>query len=125
MRIQRREQRCRPEHVDSHGRDRVLRGERRDRLRGKMHDGIGTSGGECVPHARDIQDVAAVHANAIGHRDKVRERRILVRDAVNDAARGHEALGEMAARESRDACYENGAGHVGRVLVRGAARRGV
>jgi hypothetical protein len=36
---------------------------------------------------------------------------------VHDDVLGDEALGEVAARESRDAGDENGAGHVGRVLV--------
>ena len=123
MRVERREQRRRAEHVDAHRRDRVASRERRHSLRGEVHDRVGPRDAERGGERCEIEDVPTVHLHSVGYRREVRVRRVLMGDAVHDNTVRQEALGEMAAREAGDAGDQNGAGHLGRVLVRGGTRR--
>jgi len=89
-----------------------------------VHDRIRPGGDERGAHRREVENVPAMDMDAVPDRGEIRERRILVREAVHKGTIGDEALGEVAARESGDAGDENGAGHRRRVLVRaGECRR--
>jgi len=88
-----------------------------------VHHRIGARRVESRVHSGEVKDVPTVDDDAIRDAGEVRVRRILVRDAMHDVALDHKALGEMAARESRDAGDEDGARHRRRVLVRGGERR--
>ena len=115
------ERRC-AEDIDPNGGDRIARSERGDGLRRQMHDRIGPRGNDRRAHGAGVDDVPLVHVHASRDGRKMRVRRILVREAMHDDALSDEALGEMAASESRDAGDEDGARHLGRVLVRGGGR---